>query len=176
VPLSSDPFQAIQAIRLHAIRACFVAPNSPFAARRHRMKKTFVPALLALLMSASAVQFVQAQETPDPSEDYAYLTKLHVPDAVVQCVAAFDHWVEHAPKYDTLIVPDRRVLSAKIDSETPILSVGNPIPVDQVIVMRAFAKARGKAKWTRVDSRCGMRDGQVVGVSLTPNIKPQIIR
>lgn len=94
----------------------------------------------------------------------------------MQCVAAFDRWVEDAPKYDTLIVPDRRVLSAKIDSQTPIFDAGNPIPVDQVIVMRAFAKARGKAQWTRVDSRCGVRDGHVVGVALTPNLKPKIVR
>lgn len=143
------------------------------------MKISFAPALSALaaiLLSASLIQIVQAQETPDPSEDYAYLARLHVPDAVVQCVAAFDRWVENAPKYDTLIVPDRRVLSAKIDDDTPIFSPGNPIPVDKVIVMRAFAKARGSAQWTRVDSRCGVRDGQVVGVSLTPNMKPKIVR
>lgn len=140
------------------------------------MKNILAPALLALALSASMFQVVQAQETPDRPEDYSYLTKLRVPDSVVQCVAAFDRWVEHAPKYDTLIVPDRRVLAAKIDSETPILSLGNPIPVDKVIVMRAFAKSRGKEQWTRMDSRCGVRDGQVVGVSLTPNMKPKIVR
>lgn len=123
------------------------------------------------------VQIAQAQEAPDNvTEDYSYLSRLHVPESVAQCVAAFDRWVADAPKYDALIVPDRRVLSARIDSETPVFSVGNPIPVDQVIVMRAFAKARGKTKWTRVDSRCGVRDGHVVGVSLTPNIKPTIVR
>ncbi|QSN62854.1 BspC domain-containing protein [Caballeronia sp. M1242] len=140
------------------------------------MKPLIAPALCALLLSASLFQIVQAQETPDPTEDYSYLTRLHVPDTVVQCVAAFDRWVENAPKYDTLIVPDRRVLSAKIDDDTAILSPANPIPVDKVILMRAFAKARGKAQWMRVDSRCGVRDGQVVGVSLTPNMKPQIVR
>ncbi len=140
------------------------------------MKLPIASALFALLASLSCHQFVLAQETPDHPEDYSYLTKLHVPEAVVQCVAAFDHWVEDAPKYDALIVPDRRVLSATIDKRSPIFSVGNPIPVDQVIVMRAFAKARGKGKWTRVDSRCGVRDGQVVGVSLTPNMKLQIVR
>ncbi|KND58537.1 hypothetical protein BVER_03514c [Candidatus Burkholderia verschuerenii] len=141
------------------------------------MKNSIVPALLALLLSATTYTFVHAQELPEAKpEDYSYLDKLHVPDAVARCVAAFDRWVADAPKYDALIVPDRRVLSAKIDSETPIFSVGNPIPVDQVIVMRAFAKARGTAKWMRVDSRCGVRDDHVVGVSLTPNIKPQIIR
>ena len=140
------------------------------------MKTSFAPALCALLLSASLFPIVQAQETPDPLKDYSYLTRLHVPDAVVQCVAAFDRWVEDAPKYDSLIVPDRRVLSAKIDDDTPIFSPGNPVPVDKIIMMRAFAKARGKAQWMRVDSRCGVRDGHVVGVSLTPNMKPTIVR
>jgi hypothetical protein len=145
------------------------------------MKNSLSAALLALVLSASTYGFVQAQDLPESSsetlpEDYSYLTKMHVPESVVHCVAAFDRWVENAPKYDALIVPDRRVLSAKIDSETPVFSVGNPVPVDQVIVMRAFAKARGTARWMRVDSRCGVRDGHVVGVSLTPNIKPKIVR
>jgi hypothetical protein len=170
------PLRAIHAIRPGDPRSMFIPSKSFYSARRHRMKKSIVPALIALVLSASMYPFAQAQETPDLPEDYSYLTKLHVPDSVVQCVAAFDRWVEDAPKYDSLIVPDRRVLSAKIDSETPIFSTGNPIPVDQVIVMRAFARARGKAKWLRVDSRCGVRDGHVVGVSLTPNIKPQIVR
>jgi hypothetical protein len=170
------PCIALYAIR--APRSALFAPNIPerIFHRPNRMKNFLAPALLALAVSASMFQLVQAQETPDLPEDYSYLTKLHVSDTVVQCVAAFDRWVEQAPKYDTLIVPDRRVLSATIDSETPVLSVGNPIPVDKVIVMRAFAKARGKQQWTRVDSRCGVRDGQVVGVSLTPNIKPKILR
>jgi hypothetical protein len=42
--------------------------------------------------------------------------------------------------------------------------------------MRAFAKSRGKSQWTRVDSKCGVRDGHVVGVSLTPNVKPVVVR
>ncbi|SAK63461.1 hypothetical protein AWB78_02148 [Caballeronia calidae] len=166
---------AIHAIRAPAIRALPDHPERPFFIA-HRMKPILAPALFALALSASMFQLVAAQEAPDLPEDYSYLAKLHVPDAVAQCVAAFDRWVENAPKYDTLIVPDRRVLSAKIDDDTPIFSVGNPIPVDKVIVMRAFAKARGTAQWTRVDSRCGVRDGHVVGVSLTPNMKPKIVR
>lgn len=109
-------------------------------------------------------------------EDYAYLTRMHVPEPVIRCVAAFDKWVALTPKYDTFIVPDRRVLGAKVDNDTTIFSAGNPVPVDEVIIMRAFAKARGHAQWTRVDSRCGVRDGRVVGVSLTPNVKPAIVR
>ena len=80
------------------------------------------------------------------------------------------------PKYDTFIVPDRRVLGAKIDNDTTVFSPVNPIPVDEVIAMRAFAKVRGKSQWTRVDSRCGVRDGRVVGVSLSPNVRPKIVR
>ncbi|SAL11830.1 hypothetical protein AWB67_00132 [Caballeronia terrestris] len=138
------------------------------------MKAPF--ALTALLFTGCVYQAVHAQETPDPSKDYDYLTRMHVPSTVIKCVAAFDHFVELAPKYDTFIVPDRRVLSAKIESDSPIFSVGNPIPVDKIIVMRAFAKSRGKSQWTRVDSKCGVRDGNVVGVSLTPNVKPTIVR
>ncbi|SAL05872.1 hypothetical protein AWB81_07343 [Caballeronia arationis] len=132
--------------------------------------------LVALALSAFLYQTVHAQESPDLSKDYDYLTRMHVPSAVIQCVAAFDHWVELTPKYDTFIVPDRRVLSAKIESDSPIFSVGNPVPVDKIIVMRAFAKSRGKSQWTRVDSKCGVRDGHVVGVSLTPNVKPVVVR
>jgi hypothetical protein len=134
-------------------------------------------ALFVLLLTASLYPLVHAQETPDPSqEDYAYLTRMHVPEPVIRCVAAFDKWVTLTPKYDTFIVPDRRVLDAKVDNDTTIFSAGNPIPVDKVIMMRAFAKARGRSQWTRVESRCGVRDGRVVGVSLTPNVRPTIVR
>jgi len=139
-----------------------------------------LPLVLGLMLCASTYQFSQlshAQETPDPSkEDYAYLTRMHVPEPVIRCVAAFDRWVAMTPKYDTFIVPDRRVLSAKIDSDTTVFSAGNPVPVDEVIAMRAVAKVRGRSQWTRVDSRCGVRDGRVVGVSLTPNVRPKIVQ
>jgi len=142
-----------------------------------RKLRSFPAVVIALLVAAAVIPIVHAQETPDPlKEDYAYLTRMHVPQPVVSCVAAFDKWVALTPKYDTFIVPDRRVLNAKIDDETTIFSAGNPVPVDEVIVMRAFAKTRGHSQWTRLDSRCGVKDGRVVGVSLTPNVKPQIVR
>jgi hypothetical protein len=140
-----------------------------------RMKS--LPLVFGLLLCASLYQLSHAQETPGPSqEDYAYLTRMHVPEPVIRCVAAFDRWVAMTPKYDTFIVPDRRVLGAKIDNDTTIFSAGNPVPVDQVIAMRAFAKVRGKSQWMRVDSSCGVLDGRVVGVSLTPNVRPTIVR
>jgi len=142
-----------------------------------RKLRSFPAVVIALLVAAAVIPIVHAQETPDPlKEDYAYLTRMHVPQPVVSCVAALDKWVALTPKYDTFIVPDRRVLNAKIDDETTIFSAGNPVPVDEVIVMRAFAKTRGHSQWTRLDSRCGVKDGRVVGVSLTPNVKPQIVR
>ena len=143
------------------------------------MRKLHSPpaAAIALFVSVALFPLAHAQETPDPStENYAYLTRMHVPEPVIRCVAAFDKWVALTPKYDTFIVPDRRVLGAKIDDDTTIFSAGNPVPVDKVIVMRAFAKTRGHSQWTRLDSRCGVKDGRVVGVSLTPNVKPQIVR
>lgn len=146
-----------------------------------RMKS--LPLVFGLILCASLCQFgpfnqlSHAQESPaSPQEDYAYLTRMHVPEPVIRCVAAFDRWVALTPRYDTFMVPDRRVLGAKIDNDTPIFSADNPIPVDEVIAMRAFAKIRGKSQWTRVDSSCGVRDGRVVGVSLTPNVRPRIVR
>jgi hypothetical protein len=133
--------------------------------------------ILVLLLSGLLYQLGHADEAPDPAhENYDYLARMHVPKPVIACAAAFDHWVSITPKYDTLIVPDRRVLSAKIDDDATFFSAGNPVPVDTVIVMRAFAKMRGKPQWTRVNSRCGVRDGEVVGVSLTPNVKPMIVQ
>src|SRR5471032_753654 len=86
-----------------------------------RMKS--LPLVFGLLLCASLYQLSHAQETPGPSqEDYAYLTRMHVPEPVIRCVAAFDRWVALTPKYDTFIVPDRRVLGAKIDSDTTILA------------------------------------------------------
>jgi hypothetical protein len=140
----------------------------------NRMKVSL--ALLALMLPICVYQMASAQESSDVSKDYEYLNRLHVPAVVVKCVAAFDEWVADAPKYDTFIVPDRRVLTAKIDSDTPVFSAGNPVPVDKIVMMRAFAKSRGKSQWTRVDSKCGVRDGRVVGVSLTPDMKPKVLR
>jgi hypothetical protein len=135
--------------------------------------------IVALLLSPFLSSLAHAQEASVPAqEDYAYLQRMNVPAPVIQCVAAFDRWVASAHKYDAFIVPDRRVLTAKVDSATVLTGV-NPVPVDQVIAMRAFAKVHGTSQWTRVDSQCGMLDGHVVGVSLTtlsPNVRPNIVR
>lgn len=130
--------------------------------------------VFALLLTPCLYQLAHGQDVPP--EDYGYLQRMHVPAPVIQCVAAFDRWVKTAPKYDTFVIPDRRVLSAKIDEDATVLNATNPLPVDRVIMMRAFAKGRGTSQWTRVDSRCGVLDGHVVGVSMTPNVRPSIVR
>ena len=86
-----------------------------------------LPLVFGLILCASLYQLSHAQETPDPSkEDYAYLTRMQVPEPVIRCVAAFDRWVAMTHKYDTFIVPDRRVLRAKVD--TTQLSSARAIP------------------------------------------------
>jgi hypothetical protein len=136
--------------------------------------------VVALLLSTFLSSLAHAQEAAVPAqENYAYLQRMNVPAPVIQCVAAFDRWVASAHKYDAFIVPDRRVLSAKVDSDATVLNGVNPVPVDQVIAMRAFAKVHGTSQWTRVASQCGMLDGHVVGVTLTtlsPNVRPAIVR
>ncbi|MFP4904439.1 hypothetical protein ACLFKT_36060, partial [Paraburkholderia sp. BR14261] len=57
---------------------------------------TLACALLALFWLSLRVQ---AQIQPQP-EDYAYLRRIRVPDAVVNCVAALDQWVHKAQRYD----------------------------------------------------------------------------
>jgi len=61
-------------------------------------------------------------------------------------------------------------------ADRQVRAASSVLPVDTIVIMRAFAKARGKPQWTRVDSRCGVRDGRVVGVALTPDVKPKIVR
>jgi hypothetical protein len=102
------------------------------------------------------------------AEDYAYLARLHVPRVVVNCVAALDRWVHSAPRYDSVMVPDRRVLKAKVHSGSSIFSIANPIPIDASITMRAFAKLRGEYSWEPVRARCGVRHSEVNAVSLLP--------
>ena len=65
---------------------------------------TLACALLALFWLSLRVQ---AQIQPQP-EDYEYLRRIRVPDAVVNCVAALDQWVHKAQRYDSLLVPGQR--------------------------------------------------------------------
>jgi hypothetical protein len=134
---------------------------------------TLACALLALFWLSLRVQ---AQIQPQP-EDYEYLRRIRVPDAVVNCVAALDEWAHKGQRYDSLLVPDRRALSAKIespapDNATPVpaasAAVAQPTPIDTLIHLHAFAKVRGKYAWVPVKATCGVWHSHVVDVALSP--------
>lgn len=134
---------------------------------------TLACALLALFWLSLRVQ---AQIQPPP-EDYEYLRRIRVPDAVVNCVAALDQWVYKAQRYDSLLVPDRRALSANIEQPAPVNAT--PVPaasdaltpvtsIDTLIHLHAFAKVRGKYAWVPVKATCGIWHSHVVDVALSP--------
>ncbi|RAR58784.1 hypothetical protein C7401_112100 [Paraburkholderia unamae] len=134
---------------------------------------TLACALLALFWLSLRVQ---AQTQPQP-EDYEYLRRIRVPDAVVNCVAALDEWVHKAQRYDSLLVPDRRALTANIESPVPPSATPVPpasaavtqvTPIDTLIHLHAFAKVRGKYAWVPVKATCGIWHSHVVDVALSP--------
>jgi hypothetical protein len=136
------------------------------------MKFTTIACVLLALFWLSLR--VQAQTQPQP-EDYEYLRRIRVPDAVVNCVAALDQWVHKAQRYDSLLVPDRRALTAKIEqpanaTPTPFASgaVTQATPIDTLINLHAFAKVRGKYAWVPVKATCGIWHSHVVDVALSP--------
>jgi len=139
---------------------------------------TFACAFLALFWISLRVH---AQLQPAPHEDYEYLRRLRVPDTVVNCVAALDRWVHQTSRYDTLLVPDRRVLNARIERKddaadsTPVPPpsadvAATPTPFDSLIHMRGFAKVRGKYRWEPVSATCSVWHRQIVDVVLRPRI------
>ncbi|HEV3430899.1 MAG TPA: hypothetical protein VG320_23710 [Paraburkholderia sp.] len=135
---------------------------------------TLACALVALLWVSLRVQ-AQVQPPPD---DYEYLRRIRVPDAVVNCVAALDEWVHKAQRYDSLLVPDRRALTANVESPVPASAIATvsastsavpqASPIDTLIHLRAFAKVRGKYAWVPVKATCGIWRTHVVDVALAP--------
>jgi hypothetical protein len=135
---------------------------------------TIACALVALLWVSLRVQ-AQVQPPPD---DYEYLRRIRVPDAVVNCVAALDEWVHKAQRYDSLLVPDRRALTANVESPVPASAIATvsastsavpqASPIDTLIHLRAFAKVRGKYAWVPVKATCGIWRTHVVDVALAP--------
>jgi hypothetical protein len=143
---------------------------------------TFACAFLALFWIS--VQ-VHAQLQPAPQENYEYLRRLRVPDTVVDCFAALDRWVHQTARYDSVLVPDRRLLNARIEPRsdtgddmlgaTPVPSSSvsasaSDSPFDSLIHMRGFAKVRGKYAWVPVKATCNMWHQQVVSVALQPRV------
>lgn len=143
---------------------------------------TFGCAFFALFWISASVH---AQLQPAPQHNYEYLRRLHVPDTVVDCFAALDRWVRQTSRYDSLLVPDRRVLDARIERKdalkdemadsTPVPSPtesasASATPFDSLIHMRGFAKVRGKYLWVPVKATCSVWHQQVVDVGLKPRI------
>lgn len=134
---------------------------------------TLACALLALVLISLRVQ-AQMQAQP---EDYEYLRRISVPDVVINCVAALDEWVRLGQLYDSLLVPDRRALTAHIETPAPegaitrVSSSGafaQASPIDTLIHLRGFAKVRGKYAWVPVKATCGVWHSHVVDVALKP--------
>jgi len=143
---------------------------------------TFACAFVALFWISIRVH---AQLQPAPQENYEYLRRLRVPETVVNCVAALDRWVRQTSRYDSLLVPDRRVLNARIERKddatddtirstpVPSSSVAETVsatPFDSLIHMRGFAKVRGKYVWVPVKATCSVWHRQVVNVALQPRV------
>jgi|GEM_PF-860402 len=134
---------------------------------------TLACALLALFWISLRVQ-AQMQAPP---EDYEYLRRIRVPDVVVNCISALDAWVHQGQRYDSLLVPDRRALTAHIESPVPASAIARvssagavtqASPIDTLIHLRGFAKVRGKYAWVPVKATCGIWHTHVVDVALTP--------
>ncbi|PQV44415.1 BspC domain-containing protein [Paraburkholderia sp. BL21I4N1] len=109
-----------------------------------------------------------AQPPADIPEDYAYLRRMHVPDVVVNCVAAFDRWVLTTPRYDLFIISERRALTAKVLSGKAIAGDTTTLPIDTVVKTPAFAKVRGKYVRVPVKATCKIWHAHVVGLSAQP--------
>lgn len=109
-----------------------------------------------------------AQPQADIPEDYAYLRRMHVPDVVVNCVAAFDRWVRTTPRYDLFVISERRALTAEVLSGKAIAGDTTTLPIDTIVKTPAFAKVRGKYVWVPVKATCKIWHGHVVGLSAQP--------
>jgi hypothetical protein len=109
-----------------------------------------------------------SQTEADVPDDYAYLTRLHVRPAVINCIAELDRWIHTTSRYVMFLAPDRRVLNARVDNDSDTFagSNGSPQAVESTVSMRAFARVRNKQSWIPVVAKCGIWREHVVGVSL----------
>ncbi|MDE1179831.1 hypothetical protein [Paraburkholderia sp.] len=135
-----------------------------------------ITAVSALLLICWTCHQAYADPQTDMPDEYDYLRRMHVPDAVANCVAAFDRWVRTASRYDSFMVPDRSALNAttvagSTPGTAPVIALADAdtsSPVDKTVGLRAFAKVRDKYRWVPVRATCGIADSEVVSVSLQP--------
>lgn len=125
-------------------------------------------AIFLLLTFSWICMRANAQPQRDIAEDYAYLHRMHVPDVVVNCIAAFDRWVRIAPQYDLFVISERRALTAKVVSGNALARDTTTLPIDTVVKTPAFAKIRGKYVWVPVKATCKIWHGHVVDLTAQP--------
>jgi hypothetical protein len=126
--------------------------------------------ITALLGIFSLIWFCTSafsQTEADVPDDYAYLARLHVRPAVINCIAELDRWIRTTSRYDMFLAPDRRVLNAKVDNDGGLFAGSNGSqPVESTVSMRAFARVHTRQAWIPVVAKCGIWREHVVGVSL----------
>ncbi|CAD6507063.1 BspC domain-containing protein [Paraburkholderia sabiae] len=126
--------------------------------------------ITALLGIFSLIWFCTSafsQTGADVPDDYAYLSRLHVRPAVINCIAELDRWIRTTSRYDMFLAPDRRVLKAKVEQGTGMFAGNNGSqPVESTVSMRAFARVHARQAWIPVIAKCGIWREHVVGVSL----------
>jgi hypothetical protein len=138
------------------------------------MRSSHISLLLVCLLSTpvpAALAFDRAASESMPSPSIRYLrSTLHVHSEVAQCVAAVNQAVKANKRYDRVVHLDRYVIHAEVRRRKTIFSVGKPIPVDATISMKGSARSRGHWTWLPVETRCGIRSGRVVAISIEPRL------
>lgn len=124
--------------------------------------------LFFLLVCCWTYHRAHAQTESAPLTDYAFLRRIHVREAVVNCIAAFDQWVRNEPRYDLFVVSERNALRAKVLPVPAAQGADQSPAVDATVRMLAFAKQRQKYVWIPVTASCGVWHKHVVSFSMNP--------
>jgi hypothetical protein len=164
----TDTIEAIRVSRPNAaciLMAVTLWMNCPCRAR-YRMKVT--TAFFFLLVCCWTYHRAHAQTKPAPLTDYAYLRRIHVREAVVNCIAAFDQWVRTEPRYDSIVVSAGNALRAKVLPVTGARDSAQSVASDATVHFRAFVKLRQKYVWIPATASCGVWHKHVVFFSLKP--------
>jgi len=126
-----------------------------------------ITALLGIVTLAWFCTSAFSQSQADVPDDYAYLARLHVRPAVINCIAELDRWIHTTSRYDMFLAPDRRVLNARVNEAGGLFDGSNGSQtVESTVSMRAFARVRNRQSWIPVVAQCGVWHEHVVGVSL----------
>ncbi|WP_409340124.1 BspC domain-containing protein [Paraburkholderia sp. Kb1A] len=132
----------------------------------YRMK--VITSLFFLVVCCWTYHLAHAQPKPSPLADYAFLRRIHVREAVVNCIAAFDQWVRTGQRYDSIIVSAGNALHARVLPGRGAQESGQSATLDATVDMPAVAKLRQKYVWIPVTASCGVWKKHVVSFSLRP--------